>query len=79
MFRGREILGGIVFSVGFLILLTLSLGIFVYGSFVQAFQRQLIVQFPLFLVGTFMTGIGLRMYLSQSRTQYPVELLDKRA
>src|SRR3989442_10610543 len=76
MVKGREIMGGILYSVGFLILLPLMVSMFVYGNFVSAFQKQLIVQLPLSLVGVFMTGLGLRMYLSQEKNQSPIERLN---
>ena len=69
-------MGGILYSIGFLILLTLTVSMFVYGNFVSAFQKQLIVQLPLVLVGVFMTGLGLRMYLSQEKNQSPIERLN---
>jgi len=74
--KGREVMGGILYSIGFLILLTLTVSMFVYGNFVSAFQKQLIVQLPLVLVGVFMTGLGLRMYLSQEKNQSPIERLN---
>jgi len=77
MVKGREIMGGILYSVGFLILLTLMVSMFVYGNFVSAFQKQLVVQLPLVLVGVFMTGLGLRMYLSQERNNRPLERLNR--
>ena len=77
MVKGREIMGGILYSVGFLILLTLTVSMFVYGNFISTFQKQLIVQLPLSLVGVFMTGLGLRMYLSQEKkNHHPLESLN---
>src|SRR2546430_15352617 len=75
--KGREIMGGILYSVGFLILLTLTVSMFVYGNFISTFQKQLIVQLPLSLVGVFMTGLGLRMYLFQEKKQSPLEHLNR--
>ena len=77
MVKGREIMGGILYSVGFLILLTLTVSMFVYGNFISTFQKQLIVQLPLSLVGVFMTGLGLRMYLFQEKKQSPLERLNR--
>ena len=67
MVKGREILGGILYTVGFLILLTITVSMFVYGSVFTALESQLIIQIPLTLVGVFLTIRGLRMYLSPER------------
>ncbi len=67
MVKGREILGGLLYTVGFLTLLTVTVSLLVYGSVFTALESQLIIQIPLILAGVFLTIHGLRMYLSRER------------
>lgn len=68
LMKRREMIGGLLYSVGFLIILTLIIssefgGVFTFGA------SQLIVAAPLLLVGAFMTGLGLKLFLSPERRQ----------
>lgn len=76
LIKGREIVGGILYSVGFIIVLTITIGLFVYGGLAFVATGELVVQTPLLLVGIFMTGIGLRMFLSSERRDRPTDLLS---
>jgi hypothetical protein len=66
LIKRREMIGGLLYSVGFLIILTLVInsgfsgGLFVYGA------SPLLAAAPMLLVGVFMTGLGLKLFLSQS-------------
>jgi len=62
--KGREIIGGVLYSVGFLIILTLVISSFVYGGLSATGSSQLIVGAPLLVVGIFMTGLGLNLSLA---------------
>ena len=77
LIRGREIIGGTLYSVGFLIVLTLTIGLFFYGGPLSGGVGQIIVEVPLWLVGIFATGLGLRMFLSPGRRAGSLELLNK--
>jgi hypothetical protein len=67
--RGREIIGGVLYSVGFLIILTLVISSFIYGGLSATGASQLIVAAPLLVVGIFMTGLGLKLFLATERTE----------
>ena len=69
IFRGHEIVGGVLYSVGFLIILTLVISSFIYGGLSAAGSGQLIVGAPLLLVGIFMTGLGLKLFLAPERSE----------
>ena len=75
--RGREIIGGVLYSVGFLTILTLTVGFFYSGGSLPGGAGQLIVEAPLLLVGVFATGLGLRLFLSASRRAGSIEALNK--
>jgi hypothetical protein len=78
LIRGREMIGGAVYSVGFLIILTLVISSYLYSGFLGApSEGQLIVEVPLFLVGVLMTGLGLRMFLLPERRDKSVQVLDR--
>jgi hypothetical protein len=78
MIKGREMIGGLVYSVGFLIILTLVISSYLYSGFSGVPREgQLIVEAPLFLVGLFMTGLGLRMFLSREREETSLQLLAR--
>src|SRR5260370_42103240 len=62
--RGHEIVGGVLYSVGFLIILTVVVSSFVYGGLFSTGSGQLIVAAPLLLIGIFMTGLGLKLFLT---------------
>lgn len=67
--RGREIIGGVLYSVGFLIILTLIVGSVVYGGLFSIGSNQLIVAAPLLGIGVFMTGLGLKLFLEPERKE----------
>ena len=67
--RGHEIVGGALYSVGFLIILTLVVGSFLYGGLFSTGSSQLIVAAPLLVVGIFMTGLGLKIFLVPERSE----------
>lgn len=69
IFRGHEIVGGVLYSVGFLIILTVVVTSFVYGGLFSTGSDQLIVAAPLLLIGIFMTGLGLKLFLTPERRQ----------
>jgi hypothetical protein len=69
--------GGLVYSVGFLIVLTLVISTYLYSGFLAPSEGQLVVEVPLFLVGLFMTGIGLRMFLSREREDNTLQVLGR--
>ena len=64
LMRRREVIGGILYSVGFLITLTLVFGAFAYGGLLIAGWSQLMITAPLLIVGVLMTGLGLKLFLS---------------
>ena len=68
MIRGREIVGGVLYSVGFLIILTLIVSSIVYGG-LFSIGSNLIVAAPLLVIGIFITGLGLKLFLSTEKTQ----------
>ena len=65
--RGHEIVGGVLYSVGFLIILTLVISSFISGGLSATGSSQLIVGAPLLLVGILMTGLGLKLFLAPER------------
>ena len=67
--KGREIMGGVLYSVGFLIILTIVVSSIVYGGLFSAGSSQLVVSAPLLLVGAVMTGLGLKLFLSPERRE----------
>ena len=69
IFRGHEIVGGVLYSVGFLIILTVVVTSFVYGGLFSTGSDQLIVEAPLLLIGIFTTGLGLKLFLTPERRQ----------
>ena len=68
MIRGREIVGGVLYSVGFLIILTLIVSSIVYGG-LFSIGSNLIVAAPLLVIGIFITGLGLKLFLSPEKTR----------
>ncbi len=76
LIKGREIIGGILYSIGFLIILTIMVGVFVYGSLAIIATGEVVVQAPLVIVGMFMTVVGLRMFLSPERRDRAADLLS---
>ena len=64
--RGREIVGGVLYSVGFLIVLTLTVSSVVYGG-LFSIGSNLIVAAPLLGIAIFMTGLGLKLFLKDDR------------
>ena len=77
LIKGREMVGGLVYSVGFLIVLTLVISTYLYSGFLVPSEGQLVMEVPLFLVGLFMTGIGLRMFLSREREDNTLQVLGR--
>ena len=67
--KGREIIGGVLYSAGFLIILTLVISLFIYGGLFSTGSSQLIVSAPLLIVGILMTGLGLKLFLAPERTE----------
>ena len=66
LLRRREIIGGVLYTVGFLIILTLVISSFVYGNFLTVLDGEaFVVEMPLLLVGLFIIGIGLKLFLSR--------------
>jgi hypothetical protein len=65
LMRRRELIGGVLYSVGFLITLTLVLGAVPYGGLFYAGSSRLLVSAPLLIVGVLMTGLGLKLFLSR--------------
>jgi hypothetical protein len=64
--KGREILGGILYSVGFLTILSLVVSSTLYGG---AFSMDaLFVSMPLLIVAVLMTGLGLKLFLKEERS-----------
>ena len=63
--RAREVLGGILYSIGFLIMLSLLVTSFLYGS---AFSMDLVFEAaPLLIVAILMTGLGLKLFLTDEK------------
>src|SRR5437667_7639356 len=69
IFRGHELVGGVLSSVGFIIILTLVISSFIYGGLSATGSSQLIVGAPLLLVGILMTGLGLKFFLAPERSE----------
>jgi hypothetical protein len=65
--KRREMLGGVLYTGGFLIVLTLVISSIAYGGPFSLGSSQLVVAAPLLLVGVLMTGLGLKMFLSPDR------------
>ena len=75
--KRRELVGGILYAVGFLIILTFVLGTFVYGSLLGVVDGEaFVVEMPLLLVGLFITVLGLRLFLSRERKGESLNLLS---
>ena len=73
----REIIGGIMYTVGSLIILIPVVSSFVYGSFLAVLDGEaFVVEMPLLLVGLFIAGIGLRMFLSRERKDESLNVLS---
>lgn len=79
LMRRREIVGGVLYSIGFLIILTLIISSGFYGSFLSSGASQLIASAPLLLVGIFMTGLGLKLFLSPERREHELGVLASTA
>jgi hypothetical protein len=65
--RRQEIVGGVLYSIGFLIILSLIISSGFYGGLLSSGASQLIASAPLLLVGIFMTGLGLKLFLAPER------------
>ena len=77
--RRQEIVGGVLYSIGFLIILTLILSSSFYGSLLSAGASQLVASAPLLLVGIFMTGLGLKLFLSPQKRERALGVLANTA
>jgi hypothetical protein len=77
--KKQEIVGGVLYSIGFLIILTLIITSGVYGGLLSSGASQLIASAPLLLVGVFMTGLGLKLFLSPERREHSLSLLTNTA
>jgi hypothetical protein len=77
--RRREIVGGVLYSVGFLIILTLIVSSSYYGGSLSGGATQLIASAPLLFVGIFMTGLGLKLFLSPKRREHELGVLANTA
>lgn len=75
LMRRREVIGGILYSVGFLISLTLVLGAVVYGNLLYA-GSSLILSAPLLIVGVLLTLLGLKLFLAPGRRETSIGILD---
>jgi hypothetical protein len=77
--RRQEIVGGVLYSVGFLIILTLIISSGIYGGLLSSGAAQLIISAPLLLIGIFMTGLGLKLFLSPERREHGLGVLANTA
>lgn len=77
--KGREILGGVLYSVGFLIVLTLIVGSFVYGGIFSSGASELVVAAPLLIVGVLLTGLGLKLFLAREANKRSLGVLSSAA
>jgi hypothetical protein len=77
--KRREIAGGLLYTVGFLIVLTLIVGSGIPNGLVASGIGQLVVSAPLLLVGTMMTAIGLKLFLSQEKRENSLSVLTSTA
>jgi hypothetical protein len=66
LMRRREVVGGLLYSVGFLIVLTLLVSSDISSGLLSGLSG-LIVTAPLLLVGVLLTGLGLKLFLSVDR------------
>lgn len=77
--KGREVLGGALYSVGFLIILTLVVGSFVYSDIFSSGASELVVAAPLLIVGVFLTGLGLKIFLAREANKPSLGVLSSAA
>jgi hypothetical protein len=78
LIKRREIFGGLLYSIGFLIILTLIISSGFYGGILSSGASQLIAAAPLLLVGVLMTGMGLKLFLSPERRERSLSVLANR-
>jgi hypothetical protein len=76
--KRREVIGGVLYTVGFLVILTIAVSWFVYDGILLV-GDQLIVEAPLLLVGVFLTGVGLKLFLSPERRENSLSVLTTAA
>src|SRR5712664_623415 len=67
--RRQEIVGGVLYSIGFLIILSLIISSGFYGSLLSSGASQLNASAPLLLVGIFMTGLGWNLFLAPATSK----------
>jgi hypothetical protein len=79
LMRRREIVGGVLYSVGFLIILTLIISSGLFSGLFSSGGSQLIASAPLLLVGVFLTGLGLKLFLSPERRERSLSVLTNTA
>ena len=79
LLKRREIAGGLLYTVGFLIVLTLIVGSGIPSGFVASGTSQLVVMSPLLLVGALMTAVGLKLFLSQDKRENSLSVLGNTA
>jgi hypothetical protein len=77
--KRQEVVGGVLYSVGFLIILTLIISSGYYGGSLSSGASQLMASAPLLLVGIFLTGLGLRLFLSPERRKHELGILASTA
>jgi hypothetical protein len=77
--KRQEIVGGVLYSIGFLIILTFIISSGFYGGLLSSGASQLIASAPLLLVGIFMTGFGLKLFLSPERRERSLGVLANTA
>lgn len=75
----KEIAGGLLYTVGFLIVLTLIVGSGIPNGLVASGISQLVVMAPLLLVGAMMTAVGLKLFLSQDKRENSLGVLRNTA
>ena len=79
LMRRQEIVGRVLYSIGFLIILTLIISSSFYGGLLSSAASQLVASAPLLLVGIFMTGLGLKLFLSPEKRQHALGVLANTA
>ncbi len=72
--RGREVLGGVFYSVGFLTILVLVIDSIFRGN-LSATEGRLLIEIPLLLVGALLTGLGLKLFLLPEKRDASLKVL----
>lgn len=79
LLKRREIAGGLLYTVGFLIVLTLIVGSGIPNGLIVSGTGQLVAMAPLLLVGAMMTAVGLKLFLSQDKRENSLSVLGNTA